>query len=238
MIVLNVRRITSQGPFGSSEKRFANWLYPLFEAAALRSFHLDSAPALDSPIAAALDGFSVGCILWDHKGQITFANRAAEAIALVGDGVYIREGALHFSDSAAEAALADAIAHVVAGEETGNKEIVIPRRAGPPLLGLVSLLPNKAEQDGAQKILYLVDILRESTTEKLERRARLLFGLTAAEANVLSLLLDGHDVDAIAERRRSSALTVRTQLKVLMQKTGVHRQRDLVRVNRLTDFVS
>jgi DNA-binding NarL/FixJ family response regulator len=171
-------------------------------------------------------------------GQITFANRAAAAIALVGDGVYIREGALHFSDSAAEAALADAIAHVVAGEEVGNKEIVIPRRAGPPLLGLVSLLQNKPEQDSAQKILYLVDILRESTTEKLERRARLLFGLTAAEANVLSLLLDGHDVDAIAERRRSSALTVRTQLKVLMQKTGVHRQRDLVRVNRLTDFVS
>jgi hypothetical protein len=39
MIVLNVRRIASQGPFGSSEKRFANWLYPLFETAALRSFH-------------------------------------------------------------------------------------------------------------------------------------------------------------------------------------------------------
>lgn len=54
------------------------------------------------------------------------------------------------------------------------------------------------------------------------------FGLTAAEAAVASGLVQGCAVEAIATAKGTSVETVRTQIKKVMAKLGVHRQSELV----------
>jgi DNA-binding NarL/FixJ family response regulator len=59
---------------------------------------------------------------------------------------------------------------------------------------------------------------------------RELYGLTTAETEIANGLLTGFSVEEIAQLRRVSVATVRSQLKPLLGKTGTRRQADLVRV--------
>jgi DNA-binding CsgD family transcriptional regulator len=55
-----------------------------------------------------------------------------------------------------------------------------------------------------------------------------LYGLTAREAELVTLLLDGLDLRDAAERLALSINTVRTHLRGVFNKTGTHRQSELV----------
>ncbi len=57
-----------------------------------------------------------------------------------------------------------------------------------------------------------------------------LYGLTPAEAEVANAYLTGYTSDEIALLRGVSLSTVRSQLNVLLQKTGTRRQSDLMRL--------
>ena len=56
-----------------------------------------------------------------------------------------------------------------------------------------------------------------------------LFGLTPAEADVGVLLSGGSSVEKIASQRNVALSTVRSQLRMLLMKTGTERQGELVR---------
>ncbi|MBE7212149.1 MAG: hypothetical protein INR65_14100 [Gluconacetobacter diazotrophicus] len=63
---------------------------------------------------------------------------------------------------------------------------------------------------------------------------RIGFGATAAEAQVVLRLAAGDTPAEIAERRRVSLATIRTQLRAVLEKTEARSLRDMVRlVNRL-----
>jgi DNA-binding CsgD family transcriptional regulator len=55
-----------------------------------------------------------------------------------------------------------------------------------------------------------------------------MLSLTAAEAEVALALCDGQSRDTIAARRGVSPETVKAQVKSLYQKTGCHRETELV----------
>ena len=55
------------------------------------------------------------------------------------------------------------------------------------------------------------------------------YGLTAAETDIVRLLVEGRSAGEIAAARDTSRLTVRTQVKSILQKTGIESQSDLVR---------
>ncbi|AZO07754.1 LuxR family transcriptional regulator [Mesorhizobium sp. M3A.F.Ca.ET.080.04.2.1] len=57
-----------------------------------------------------------------------------------------------------------------------------------------------------------------------------LFDLTAAEAAVARDLVNGKTIGDIAEARGVSQNTVRVQVKAIFEKTGIHRQADLIRM--------
>jgi DNA-binding CsgD family transcriptional regulator len=57
-----------------------------------------------------------------------------------------------------------------------------------------------------------------------------LFDLTATEASVARALVNGKTIRDIAEARGVAENTVRRQVKAIFEKTGIHRQTDLVRM--------
>ena len=56
------------------------------------------------------------------------------------------------------------------------------------------------------------------------------FDLTESETGIIRLLMDGLHAKEIAERRKTSEATVRTQLKSIFQKTGTSGQTELMRI--------
>lgn len=64
---------------------------------------------------------------------------------------------------------------------------------------------------------------------KLSRFAR-LYGLTAAETDVCSMMLDGLTATEIAERRDTSPVTAKNQMSAVLSKAGVNRRAELIRL--------
>lgn len=76
--------------------------------------------------------------------------------------------------------------------------------------------------------VVVIDPETDSATpaELLRRR----FGLTAGETSVALMVLHGGGVKAIAEGLSVSPATVKTHLQHIFDKTGTHRQAELVRL--------
>jgi len=79
--------------------------------------------------------------------------------------------------------------------------------------------------------LALVVIARpRPDAERIARRVRRLYSLTEAEGRVVSALTLGETVEQIAVAHGVRVSTVRAQVRSIFEKTGVHRQTDLVRL--------
>jgi DNA-binding CsgD family transcriptional regulator len=59
---------------------------------------------------------------------------------------------------------------------------------------------------------------------------RSLYGLTPSEAQLADLMLAGETVGTAAEKRRITNESARTQLKIILRKTGTNRQAELIRL--------
>ncbi len=70
------------------------------------------------------------------------------------------------------------------------------------------------------------DIDRRRLVADLSRR----FGLTAAESKMAAEILIGDGLAAAARRRGISTTTARTHLSSIFEKTGTHRQAELIRL--------
>jgi DNA-binding CsgD family transcriptional regulator len=68
----------------------------------------------------------------------------------------------------------------------------------------------------------------ESTPLPDDRTLREMFGLTPAEARLTRLLAEGTSLAEAAERLGLRRETARTRIKVIFDKTGTHRQAELV----------
>src|SRR5690606_19831199 len=73
--------------------------------------------------------------------------------------------------------------------------------------------------------MVLASDMAEPRLSALVRRA----GLSRAETEIVSLLVQGLSVEAVAERRGAARETVRTQLKSIYLKTGAASRADLLR---------
>jgi pimeloyl-ACP methyl ester carboxylesterase/DNA-binding CsgD family transcriptional regulator len=71
---------------------------------------------------------------------------------------------------------------------------------------------------------FVLTTLRQYWPESVDRAMEELFGLSRSEREILALLAQGVNSEAIAERRFRSPGTVRQQIKSIMQKLGVTTQ--------------
>ena len=74
--------------------------------------------------------------------------------------------------------------------------------------------------------MYVTLVVQQSAPQPALLEA--LFDLTPTEAKVASLLVQGQSVVEIAKAQEVKQNSVRTQLKSVFAKTGVHRQAELV----------
>ncbi|MGH8681932.1 MAG: helix-turn-helix transcriptional regulator, partial [Burkholderiales bacterium] len=105
------------------------------------------------------------------------------------------------------------------GEANPHQLLVLPLRPDTPLAGT---------WQRPLALLIVVDP-RAGASVGLDKH-QALFGLTQAEARVAAALAQGKSLEEFARSAHVSTHTARAQLKAALEKTGAHRQAELVRV--------
>ena len=151
---------------------------------------------------------------------------------LAGDeSVSVANSRLRFSDPALNTTLETALRKTT---QPARRSSLFPVRAGKNEVYEVDVSPlQAAETSGAASAmpLALVVIARpRPDAERIARRVRRLYGLTEAEARVMAALTLGETVKQIAVAHGVRVSTVRAQVRSIFEKTGVHRQTELVRL--------
>lgn len=172
---------------------------------------------------------SLGIVVLDRSGRISFATDGAAALLQPGDGLTVRGGRLIARQGSPR--LEDAVQATLADPPEAPsgrlRTIVLRRRDQLPLIATLTPLATAATGPlGALVLLHDPEATLRPATEVL----RQAFGLTVAEAAVAQALLQGATLRRIAEQRQVSVNTVRTLMARVLGKTGTHRQTDLVRL--------
>jgi len=239
---VTVGRLIDAPPFEEEDVALGWRLYPLVRRAAMIAMEIYGSARIDPALAQAFDGFATPCLLFANSRTPLLVNAAAKELLDARDGVRFSRGLVCATAPKAQSAFNAALDRCATTQLSltprVGAEILLPRGEGKaPLLAVV--LPLGAENPflewsgPARAALYLVDVESDAARLKGLRRAQKLFGLSAAEDDVLRRWLAGASVAEIAEGRRVSLDTVRKQMKALLLKTQSRRQADLHRLRAL-----
>ena len=175
-----------------------------------------------------------GLVLVAANRQIVFANSAAEKLMRASRGLCWHHGCINASDFKTarelQSMMSDDSRHeaarggsIILRDKDGQESLVV--HVMPLSLPSNVLLPgNKRPVAG----LFIVDCQR-NTVDRVNVFAE-YFDLTSAEARVLAQLISGEGLTVAARHLDIARSTARTHLASILEKTGTHRQAELVRL--------
>ena len=182
---------------------------------------------------ACLEALVTPVLLVDDTLRLLFVNASARLLIAEGAGLRIAAERVQLSDAEAQRLLATQVAAVTRSGDLGPSVIMARRRTSPRLLRLAvrrMQLRAPAEAEGAPEFLAALFI------DDPDRRPQPdfdtlheLYGVTVAERRLAAALYEGQTIEGAARKFGVSTLTVRTQLKSLFSRMGVHSQSQLVR---------
>ncbi len=182
-------------------------------------------------VLASLDRLNVSAFIANGSGSVRCMNACAEALIAADPAVRVVASRLRFADPSLNATLETALRRAT---QAPPRSSLFPLRSGKNEVWEVNVSPfelRREEASPAWPPLALVIIARpRPDAERIGRRVRRLYGLTQAEARVTAALTLGETVEQIAHAHGVRTSTVRAQVRSIFDKTGVHRQSDLVRL--------
>ncbi|MBS0219645.1 MAG: hypothetical protein JSR91_02780 [Proteobacteria bacterium] len=231
-------------PFGTHERRLVQTVLPHLQ----RALELRARLGLTSQAAwatrAALDALPLGVAIVDAGLRIHFANeagrrdfsrtdfglRALRSGPHAGSGVYLAASAKHDA-----ATLRRLVASAIAGHSGGSMRVANPDMSSCAVL--VSPAPRGISTDHAVPgDKGLADDLAMVVIRDLSRVAAPspvmlceVFGLSRAEADVAAALSGGASAEDVAQERKVSLATVRSQIRSILGKSGSENLRDFER---------
>lgn len=220
-------RSETLGPYGEADLVLLRRLMPHLQRAVRIHSRLAAVDRGTNPIAGVADRIGEAFLVVDAEGRVLFANRAAEEILAERDG-------LSWDKKTLCGARADVTAALRRIARSADGVLLLPRPSGrEALLVVAAPIPQRQTAawiaDGrAAGVLFIRDPgRRRQASEDLLARA---YGLTPAEARLAAALSRGMRLEEFAAEQDVSLNTVRSQLRAVFDKTGTHRQADLVRV--------
>lgn len=178
-----------------------------------------------------LDRLPQGLVLAASDGKVLDLNRAARALLAAGDGLALAASLLQAEDEPTQRRLAAMIHAAGKGLLDGvGGVLAVPRPSGKAAY-VVSVARCFSELSRALglRAAVIVSIADPAREPPIPADAlRQLWGLTAAEAQVVLALAGGLGLREIAARDGIGYETVRAHLKRALAKSGTHRQAELV----------
>jgi DNA-binding CsgD family transcriptional regulator len=204
---------------------------------ALLQVHFDAAEQIQKKLAeamagqlavAGLDRWAAAAFILDGAGTVHHRNASAQSVLAHAS---VKNSRLRFNEPRLNRLFEAALRR--ATQDRPNASILPLPSAGNEICELTvsPLAIDTARLSSCPVRLALVVIAKpQADSERIVRRVRLLYGLTEAEARVMTALTLGATVDEIASEHGVRTSTVRAQVRTIFDKTGVNRQSDLVRL--------
>jgi DNA-binding CsgD family transcriptional regulator/PAS domain-containing protein len=181
------------------------------------------------------------CIfLLDARGRIEFRNKAASRLFCADKLFHVDSaGILRLGDARADEVLHAGMAAICRKElAVVPGSFPIRHSASAPHIAVLTPFATDRDQSGIfagfigdhVPVAVLAIDPRPSQPQSCHRMLSATFGLTQAETELALALTDGITLREYAAQRLVSLHTVRNQLKSVFEKTGVHRQAELVSV--------
>ena len=185
---------------------------------------------LSSNLQGASNALGAGMVIIDCEGEVLFANDAAAALGLHSGAFRINDGMLRASTLSDSLRLQTTIEHVIRGPAAEAVPVVaLRRKKGRPVMVAVHRLePSMLDDTRTAAVLYFFDSERDLST--MIQPACDYYRLSAVEAKLAYLLVQGHSVAESADRLKLKEQTVRSYLKQIFLKTETKRQGELVAV--------
>jgi len=187
-------------------------------------------------VLASLDHVRVGMAIVAENGDLIVANRAARSLLEAGDGVCVdasgklssRNGDIRQRIRVACRDLAKT-ASGVPGQHAVQLAVSTGSTRTPLLLELTPLRDGLNELDGTPSATMVMIIDPDSDQHLDTSGLARVHGLSVAESDVCTYLVQGLSTPAIAERRSTTVDTVKTQVARIYRKTDVDGRTALVR---------
>jgi DNA-binding CsgD family transcriptional regulator len=219
------------GGGGSAERRV------LFHAALRQVDHalaLDRRLAGTPPPAAPLDrtagALPCGLLLLDAGAGVLFASEQASALLRHRRGVQLDGGRLRSLRGLEGRGLPRALSRLLAAPCGAASALCIELPAEGPNAPLRLLLLRAAADTGAAgTVLALAFTQQGAATPAGCGLLRDVYGLSAAEAELASLLMSGQNLGEAARSRSVTMNTAKSQLRNVLRKTGSRNQAELMR---------
>jgi DNA-binding CsgD family transcriptional regulator len=226
LLVFSFERAFDRGPIERDVILRFDQLRPHLARAGLLAWRLGLRKA--RIMAQALETVGLPAAVLRDSGRPVALNPSFER--LMPTVVQDRRDRLVLTNSQSDALLSQALDRFRSGiVSKTTSSIPLPARDGRPPI-VVHLLPVRGAahdvfaQGTAIMLVTPVDRAKVATAEVLEG----LFDLTPAEARVARAIAEGNAITDIAPSLGVAEGTVRTQLKAVLAKTGLHRQAELV----------
>jgi len=225
-------RSSDRGAFDGAALGLGSLLLPHLRRAVTISKVLDARTIERNRMAEALDALQCGVMLIGDDGRLLHANRAAEHMLREGRLVRSSNGRLQAQRPSANHELHRAV-HLsgqdAAAIDTTGLAIRLTEKGQSPVFAHVLPISTSGAAssiDRAATSAVFVNADHEGAP-RLEPFAT-LYGLTCAEVRVLAGLLSGRSLADVARMLHVGRATVKTQLDSVFQKTGTHRQAELL----------
>lgn len=239
--VVGIHRTQRRTPFDEQDKQNMALLLPHLQRALQLRERLAMAEQHGALTLDVLDGLTVGVVLVAADCRILFANQIAELALCAQHGFKVCQSRLQPLDSDEAQAfelMVQEAAKTGAGQGTssgGTLYLTLSCNAKLPVL----VSPMKTGEGGlfpAIPAAMVIFSLLNGNIIITEQALARCYGLTAAEARLYAALIAGQELAGYAEAQKVGVGTAKTHLKSIFDKTGCHRQVDLVR-NALSDPV-
>lgn len=233
---LSLLRGPGRGPFGEDDVALLRILTPHLQRALrlhqkLSDLRQESGAAMD-----ALDRLPYGVVLLDAAGRPLRINRMARGIFAARDGLRLGREGLEAAAASETSALRRLLAGAIrtgAGDglvSGGTVAVSRPSQRRPYVVTVSPFgsVPFSFSELRPIAAVFIAD--PERAVEADEALLSRLHGLTPAEAEMASRLLQGQSVGQTAEELRITGNTARTHLKHIFEKTETRSQSQLVRL--------
>ena len=185
-----------------------------------------------------LGQFNHAMLLVDETRGLWHSNDAAKEFLKTGDCLVERDGYLRCTGKANDAALTNALNSLQLSALQENiapkrRALSLSRASGANLRVFISSLRPHETMGMFGTTARAMIVLHDPDKSNAALDPFILaecFNLTPAEARVAVRIAAGANAKEIAQHNGSALATVRTHINRVMEKTGVSRQTDLVRV--------
>ena len=175
---------------------------------------------------SALEVVPLPILLLEASHAPLFVHRRAQAVLQLDDGLALTSSGLVAHDRDRTVAIRNGIADAI--QLRRRSSLLVPRISGRPAFVIViAPLDTTPPLNPGVAALLLID--PDASPDIDEAGLRSLYGLTRAEANLVSILARGRTLEEAADELCVSLSTVKTHLQRVFLKTDTARQAQLLR---------